>query len=61
MLDEVIDVAVHELFMQGALDGVDKCFSGAVGAKSRTQWFEEEGGGVHLSGQGGLEVEQLAA
>ena len=37
-------------FFEGALDGVDKCFSGAVGAKSRTKWFEEEGGGVHLSG-----------
>ena len=57
----MLDGVVHDLCMQGALDGVDKCFSGAVGAKSRTQWFEEEGGGVHLSGKGGLEVEQLAA
>ena len=40
-MDGVVDVAVHELFVQGALDGVDKCFLGAVGAKSRTQWFEE--------------------
>ena len=44
-------MAVHELFVQGALNSVDKCFLSAAGAKSRTQWFE---GGRRGSSFGGL-------
>ena len=56
LLDGGVDVAVHEL-----LDGVDQCFLGAVCAKGGAQWFEKEGGGVHLASQGGLGMEQMVA
>ena len=35
------------------LDRVDRCFLCSVGAKSCTQWFEKDGGCVHLVNESG--------
>ena len=51
LLVGVVDVAVQELFVEGALNCVDKCFLSAMRAKGCAQRLEEEGRRIHLAGQ----------
>ena len=48
-LDGVVHEGVHDLFMRVALDGVDQCSLGAMGAYGRAWGFYKEGGGVQCS------------
>ena len=48
----VVDVAVQELFVEGALNCVDKCFLSAVRAKGCAQRLEEEGKAYSLGAPG---------
>ena len=43
-VDGRVDEAVRELFVEGALDGLDQCVLGAEGG---THGFEEKDGCVH--------------
>ena len=51
--------AVVELFVDVPLDGGDLFLLGGLEAKSCSEWFELEGGFVHLLGEGGLELSEL--
>ena len=51
-----VNMAALRSLMRRLLDRVGRCFLGSVGAKSCTQWFEKDGGCVHLVNESRLEV-----
>ena len=51
--------AVVQLFVGVPLGGGDLLLLGGLEAKSCSEWFELEGGFVHLLGEGRLELSEL--
>ena len=59
MFGECVSEAVAELPVDVSLDGGDLFLLGGLKAKGCSQWFELEGGFIHLLREGGLELSEL--